>query len=94
MVEGLLRRHPDLIFLDISLERSDAVDAIRALGQSGYGGAVQLMSGRAADLLEQVNTVGSNRGLSNAADFGRSHFGQKKSEMSFTAIITPSTRSA
>ncbi len=63
MVEGLLRRHPDLIFLDISLERSDAVDAIRALGQSGYGGAVQLMSGRAADLIEQVKTVGSNRGL-------------------------------
>jgi two-component system, NtrC family, C4-dicarboxylate transport response regulator DctD len=41
-----LNRHaPDIIFLDIALEQSDAVDVIKGLGDQRYGGVIQLMSG-------------------------------------------------
>ena len=55
--------HPDIIFLDIALDRSDAVDVIRALATRKYRGAVQLMSGRDRTLLEQVRHVGDQHGL-------------------------------
>src|SRR5919108_6581713 len=37
---------PGLIFLDVSLKNSDAIDLIRALGSRGYRGTVQLISGK------------------------------------------------
>src|ERR1700722_4537844 len=39
LMEGLRRHHPQLIFLDVSLERSDAVDALRGLAERGYSGS-------------------------------------------------------
>lgn len=49
---------PTLIFLDISLEGSDAIDVIRGLDHSGFSGAIQLMSGRDAQTMEQVRRIG------------------------------------
>jgi EAL domain-containing protein (putative c-di-GMP-specific phosphodiesterase class I) len=62
-VAGLERGHPDIVFLDIALKGSDAIDVIRALGTDGYGGIVQLMSGADALLLDDVCRVGERHGL-------------------------------
>jgi EAL domain-containing protein (putative c-di-GMP-specific phosphodiesterase class I)/CheY-like chemotaxis protein len=55
--------HPDIIFLDIALDRSDAIDVIRALATRKYRGAVQIVSGRDRILLDQVKRVGEQHGL-------------------------------
>jgi EAL domain-containing protein (putative c-di-GMP-specific phosphodiesterase class I) len=57
-IEALKLRTPDLIFLDVSLERSDAIDVIRGLGELKYRGPVQLMSGRDVKLLEEIKRIG------------------------------------
>lgn len=62
-VAALTRRQPDLMFLDLALKGSDAVQVIRALGAMHYGGIVQLMSGSDAVLLEDVRRVGARYGL-------------------------------
>jgi len=62
-VAALDRHLPAIIFLDVALLRSDAVDVIRGLGERGYGGIVQLMSGSNVDLLEDVRRVGARHGL-------------------------------
>ena len=42
--EGLSRRTPDLIFLDVSSSSTDATDSLRTLAERSYRGIVQLMS--------------------------------------------------
>ncbi len=54
---------PAIIFLDVALKGSDAVDVIRGLGEKGYGGIVQLMSGSNVSLLEDVRRIGARHGL-------------------------------
>jgi len=54
---------PAIIFLDVALEGSDAIDVIRGLGERGYSGVVQLMSGSNIALLEDVARVGARHGL-------------------------------
>jgi EAL domain-containing protein (putative c-di-GMP-specific phosphodiesterase class I)/CheY-like chemotaxis protein len=56
-------QHPDIIFLDIALDHSDAVDVIRTLAACRFSGAVQLMSGLDRELHEQVKRVGEQHGL-------------------------------
>jgi EAL domain-containing protein (putative c-di-GMP-specific phosphodiesterase class I)/CheY-like chemotaxis protein len=63
LLDGWKPEHPDIIFLDIALERSDAVDVLRALATRKYAGAVQIMSGRDSALQEQVKRVGEQHGL-------------------------------
>ena len=63
LVEALKVHQPKLVFLDISLGDSDAIDAIRALAAVGFGGAVQLMSGSNTGLLGDVRQVGERHGL-------------------------------
>jgi EAL domain-containing protein (putative c-di-GMP-specific phosphodiesterase class I)/ActR/RegA family two-component response regulator len=60
---ALKRRVPDLIFLDVSLERSDAIEVIRGLGDLKFRGGVQLMSGRDLTLLEEIKRVGERYSL-------------------------------
>jgi len=55
--------NPDLLFLDISLEGSDAIDVLRGLAAVGFNGTVQLMSGKDAVTLEEVRRVGERHGL-------------------------------
>jgi EAL domain-containing protein (putative c-di-GMP-specific phosphodiesterase class I)/CheY-like chemotaxis protein len=61
--DALERGHPAIIFLDIALKGSDAVDVIRLLGDKGYAGVVQLMSGSNPLLLEDVCRIGARHGL-------------------------------
>jgi EAL domain-containing protein (putative c-di-GMP-specific phosphodiesterase class I)/CheY-like chemotaxis protein len=63
LLDGWKPEHPDIIFLDIALDRSDAIDVLRALATRKYAGAVQIMSGRDSALQEQVNRVGEQHGL-------------------------------
>jgi EAL domain-containing protein (putative c-di-GMP-specific phosphodiesterase class I) len=63
MKVALAERTPDLIFLDVSLGSSDAVEAIRHLASVNYRGVVQLISGRDARLLEDVRRIGERRKL-------------------------------
>jgi EAL domain-containing protein (putative c-di-GMP-specific phosphodiesterase class I) len=63
MVQSFSDHKPDLIFLDAALEGCDAVDALRRLGSIGYSGTVQLVSGRAPDVLEELRQMGNEYGL-------------------------------
>jgi EAL domain-containing protein (putative c-di-GMP-specific phosphodiesterase class I)/CheY-like chemotaxis protein len=54
---------PTLLFLDVSLEGSDAIDVIRGLSARGFNGAVQLMSGRDAQTMDEVRRVGERHSL-------------------------------
>ena len=54
---------PSIIFLDVALKKSDAIDVIRGLGERGYRGIVQLMSGSNVELLEDVRRIGARHGL-------------------------------
>jgi EAL domain-containing protein (putative c-di-GMP-specific phosphodiesterase class I) len=60
---ALDHRIPAIIFLDIALKHSDAVDVIRGLGERKYAGAVQLMSGSDPMLLADVCRIGARHGL-------------------------------
>jgi DNA-binding NtrC family response regulator len=55
--------HPAVIFLDVALLRSDAIDVLRGLGERRYGGIVQLMSGGRPSLLQAVKRIGVRHGL-------------------------------
>jgi DNA-binding NtrC family response regulator len=50
--------HPAIIFLDVALLSSDAIDVIRGLSERRYAGIVQLMSGGRPSLLEAVGRIG------------------------------------
>jgi len=63
MNAALAARPPALIFLDVSLGASDAIDAIRHLALVNYQGIVQLMSGRDAMLLDDIKLIGERHGL-------------------------------
>jgi EAL domain-containing protein (putative c-di-GMP-specific phosphodiesterase class I)/ActR/RegA family two-component response regulator len=60
---AIKHRTPDFIFLDVSLERSDAVEVIRGLGEIQFTGDIQLMSGRDLPLLEDIKRVGERYSL-------------------------------
>ena len=63
VVESCRREAPDLLFLDVALEGSDAIDVIRALGAQRYRGVIQLISGSDRPLLDQIKRVGEQHGL-------------------------------
>jgi EAL domain-containing protein (putative c-di-GMP-specific phosphodiesterase class I)/CheY-like chemotaxis protein len=63
LLDAVAECAPDLIFLDLSLDGSDAVDAIRGLDLLGYGGTVQLISGRDEALLNDIKDIGQRRSL-------------------------------
>jgi EAL domain-containing protein (putative c-di-GMP-specific phosphodiesterase class I)/CheY-like chemotaxis protein len=62
-IAALDRGHPDIIFLDLALEGSDAVEMLRMLGERRYSGVVQLMSGSSPGLLDDVRRIGARHGL-------------------------------
>ena len=61
--QGLGRKTPDLIFLDVPIEAAKAVDAVHALGQQKYRGALQLMSARGAAVVESVKQAAARYAL-------------------------------
>lgn len=70
-VTALEARLPSIIFLDVQLKESDAIDVIRGLGAKGYRGIVQLMSGSNVGLLEDVRRVGARHGLDMGPPLGK-----------------------
>jgi EAL domain-containing protein (putative c-di-GMP-specific phosphodiesterase class I)/CheY-like chemotaxis protein len=58
MVPVVAARSPDLIFLNVGLESSQAIETVLALARRGYFGLVQLMSSRGSAVLEHVRSVG------------------------------------
>jgi DNA-binding NtrC family response regulator len=68
---SLDNRHPVIIFLDVALLQSDAIDVLRGLGERRYGGTVQLMSGGRPSLLEAVRRIGVRHGISLATPLNK-----------------------
>ena len=62
-IASLDQRRPEIIFLDIALAQSDAIDVIKGLGEKNYAGIIQLMSGGRPQLLEAVQRLGARYGL-------------------------------
>jgi EAL domain-containing protein (putative c-di-GMP-specific phosphodiesterase class I)/CheY-like chemotaxis protein len=62
-IAALEHGHPDIVFLDLALEGSDAVEVLRMLGEKRYSGVVQLMSGTSPCLLDDVRRIGARHGL-------------------------------
>ena len=60
---ALDREAPSLIFLDMALSQSDAIDVLNGLGQRDYRGTVYLMSGGRFELLEAVHRLGARQGV-------------------------------
>ena len=63
MLEVLGHRTLDIIFLDLFLGDTDAIDILSLLARIGYGGAIQIMSSRETMLLDDVRRVGARHGL-------------------------------
>jgi EAL domain-containing protein (putative c-di-GMP-specific phosphodiesterase class I) len=55
--------HPDLIFFNVSLEASEAIESIAALGKHRYKAPVQLMSSRGSAVLENIKSIGEQYSL-------------------------------
>jgi|SRR6185312_981925 len=62
VLEACRQAQPDILFLDLALKGSDAIDVIRSLGEMQFRGAVQLISGHHS-LLDNVKNVGERHGL-------------------------------
>jgi len=63
MRKAIEARAPALVFHNISLESTDAIESVVALGKLRYRGAVQLMSARGAAVLEHVKAIGAQHKL-------------------------------
>lgn len=57
------RDRPPLIFLDVALLQSDAIDVVHGLNARHYGGVVHLMSGGNPSLVKAVERIGARKGL-------------------------------
>lgn len=60
---SLDQRRPQIIFLDVALDNSDAIDVLKGLSEKRYAGIVQLMSGGRLHLLEAVQRIGNRYGI-------------------------------
>jgi DNA-binding NtrC family response regulator len=63
--------HPAIIFLDVALLYSDAIDVLIGLGEQKYDGVVHLMSGGRQQLLEAVQRLGVRHGVKLAPPMGK-----------------------
>jgi EAL domain-containing protein (putative c-di-GMP-specific phosphodiesterase class I) len=57
------KRHPDLVFLDVPLQSSEATASVVALSAAGFRGRVQLMSNRGSAVLAHVKGIGEQHHL-------------------------------
>jgi DNA-binding NtrC family response regulator len=60
---ALADNHPAMIFLDVALLQSDAIDVLVGLGLKHYHGVVHLMSGGRPELIEAVQRLGVRHGV-------------------------------
>jgi EAL domain-containing protein (putative c-di-GMP-specific phosphodiesterase class I)/FixJ family two-component response regulator len=61
---ALKRTRPHVVFLDVSLEGSDAVDVIRGLSEAKFRGRVLLISGKDPETLKDLQLIGERHSLS------------------------------
>jgi EAL domain-containing protein (putative c-di-GMP-specific phosphodiesterase class I)/CheY-like chemotaxis protein len=62
-VRALKHCPPEIIFLDIALGGSDAIDVLRTLEQLAYRGVIQVMSGSNQGILDDVRRIGERHKL-------------------------------
>ena len=62
-IAALGKEPPGIIFLDIALLQSDAIDVLTGLGERQYEGVVHLMSGGRQQLLDAVLRLGTRHGI-------------------------------
>lgn len=62
-LESIRTDPPDLIVLDISLGKSDAIEVIRKLSKIPYSGRLLIISGHSEDILREVYDIGMAHGL-------------------------------
>lgn len=60
---ALETQSPNLVFLDLGLGQSGAMDILPILAQHAYLGPVQLMSGRSQAVLDEIVLAGQEYGL-------------------------------
>ncbi len=70
-IAALERDMPSVIFLDVALLQSDAIDVVHGLGRAGYRGIVHLMSGGNPSLVEAVQRIGARQGVSFGAPLAK-----------------------
>jgi DNA-binding NtrC family response regulator len=63
--------HPAIIFLDLSLLHSDAIDVLIGLGAEDYNGVVHLMSAGRPQLVEAVQRLGVRHRVRLARPLGK-----------------------
>ncbi len=63
LVDGLARRTPDIVFLAVTTDVTETIDAIFALAKASYSGAVQLMCDRDLAVSDGVKHTGQRLGL-------------------------------
>jgi FixJ family two-component response regulator len=87
------RDHPAVIFLDVALLQSDAIDVLIGLGAQKYGGIVNLMSGGRAELVEAVRRLGVRHGVTLAPSlnkpFGRAAIVQALAGIESLLAVSP-----
>lgn len=54
---------PEIVILDLSLGGSDAVEMMRSLAASRFGGSILMVSGHSEATLDEVRKTGERRGL-------------------------------
>ncbi len=60
---AVVQRAPELVFLNIGLDSTEAIECVIALGKRGFSGFVQLMSSRGSAVLGHVKSIGEQHGL-------------------------------
>ncbi len=63
IADAIVAARPRLVFLDLSLGRSDGIAVMRGLRQRGFDGVVQLMSGWDERTIEEAHAIGLRLGL-------------------------------
>jgi FixJ family two-component response regulator len=57
------QRRPQIVFLDVALAQSDAVDMVNGLGQTGYDGTIQLITDASPTIVATIMRIGARYGL-------------------------------
>ena len=57
LVDGMSRNTPDLIFLNVTPEGTNAIEVLHALSQCAYPGILQLMSQRGVSMIEPIRQL-------------------------------------
>jgi EAL domain-containing protein (putative c-di-GMP-specific phosphodiesterase class I) len=63
LAQAMVRGNPELVFINVGIDASEAIETLRMLAERGYFGFIQLMSSRGAAVLEHVKSVGNQHRL-------------------------------